>query len=149
MTHVDFSRCSVQLSTSLSHRGTQMWVPGCYRTKFCTVGGPNICGSHSTELVSCHPYGAYNFEMALRILENLCTPALTDELSKCVYNFPHFSATVLLLHLKILCTLFLPHLLLTNKILDTVQALRLKKHTFWGLDLPPSSGGMRKGENPL
>lgn len=106
------------------------------------------------ELVSCHPYGVYNFEVAPRILENLCTRAEIDELSNCVFcqctNILHFSATVPLLHLNTLCTLFSPYVLLTNKILDTVQALWLKKtHCFLGLVLLPASGGMRKGENPL
>jgi hypothetical protein len=33
------------------------------------------------ELVSCHPSGDYNFEVAPRFLENLCTPVAN-------YTFP-------------------------------------------------------------
>jgi len=31
------------------------------------------------ELALCYPFGAQNFEVASRLLENLCTPHMTDE----------------------------------------------------------------------
>jgi hypothetical protein len=45
------------------------------KTKVFTVE-PNICGPSVRELVSCHPSGALNFEVALRFLENLRTCGL-------------------------------------------------------------------------
>ena len=31
------------------------------------------------ELAKCHPYGAHNFEVASRFLENLCTPDAANQ----------------------------------------------------------------------
>jgi hypothetical protein len=63
------------IRNSLYQDGT---IPGrlvAVATKFFIVA-PNICEPSVRELVSCHPSGALNFEMALRYLENLRTCGL-------------------------------------------------------------------------
>lgn len=50
-------------------------------TKFCTV-------ESNTEIVSCHSPGAWNFEVATRFLENVCTPGLMNVSQRGKYIHP-------------------------------------------------------------
>jgi hypothetical protein len=50
-------------------------------TKFCTVAS-------NTGIVSCHSSGAWNFEVATRFLENMCTPLLMNVSQRGKYIHP-------------------------------------------------------------
>jgi hypothetical protein len=74
------AKISLFLSPPLIVRYSKVWVHK-YWVPHCP--GNYILhgrGVFSARLVSCHPSGSYNFEMATKFLENMCTPAMKKPL---------------------------------------------------------------------
>jgi hypothetical protein len=67
-------RLSAHFISQTTDRGVQIpVVKSRGATKLCT-GAHDICGPSVGKPASCHPSGAYNFEVAPTFLEDLCTP---------------------------------------------------------------------------
>ena len=63
-----YSKASIYICRGCTNPGRQV-ARGQY-----FMATPNICGSLVLHLSSCHTSGAWNFDVAPRFLDNLCTP---------------------------------------------------------------------------